>query len=394
MRPTGGGVGAAGVASVMAVTGGGDARTGVGDGHPADDPVAARKADHLALAASTASQSDVDPGWDDVRLVPRALPELSPADVDTSVDLFGHRLSAPLVLVPMTGGHPDAGPLNAVLGAAAERLGLAVGVGSQRAALRRPDLAETFAAVRHDAPSALVMANIGAGQLVAQGDVPPLGPADLEAIVAMVRADVLTIHLNAAQELVQPEGDVVTGPFLPALAAAVAASPVPVVVKETGSGMSRADAVALAEVGVAGLDVGGAGGTSFVRIEAARAEAALDGRALRRGRLLAGWGLPTAASVLEVRGAGLPVVATGGVRDGHDVARALALGAAAAGLGRRAILAAQVGLDALVTDLEGIVDELRTVMVLSGAATPAALRATPPVLVGPTLEWARQRALL
>jgi isopentenyl-diphosphate delta-isomerase len=169
---------------------------------------------------------------------------------------------------------------------------------------------------------------------------------------------------------------------------------VPVVVKETGSGMSRADAEALAEAGAAGIDVGGAGGTSFVRIEASRAEAAQDSRSARRGRALADWGVPTAASVLEVRGAGLPVIATGGVRDGLDVARALALGASAAGLGRRAILAAQVGVEALVDDLDGLVDELRAVLVLCGARTPADLAATPPVLVGATLEWARQRGLL
>lgn len=374
----------------MAVTGGGDGPPGA-DGV---DAVAERKAEHLALAAAAASQSGVDPGWDDVRLVPRALPELSLADVDPSVELFGHRLAAPLVLVPMTGGHPDATPLNRALGAAAERLGLAVGVGSQRAALARPDLSDTFAAIRDEAPSALVMANIGAGQLIAQGDVPPLGPEAIEAVVAMVRADVLTVHLNVAQELVQPEGDLVTGPFLPALRAVIAASPVPVVVKETGSGMSRADAEALAEAGAAGIDVGGAGGTSFVRIEASRAEAARDSRSARRGRALADWGVPTAASVLEIRGAGLPVIATGGVRDGLDVARALALGATAAGLGRRAVLAAQVGVDALVDELDGIVDELRAVMVLTGARTPGELAVTPPVLLGSTLAWARQRGLL
>src|SRR5690606_1600906 len=127
------------------------------------------------------------------------------------------------------------------------------------------------------------------------------------------------------------------------------------------------------------------GGTSFVRIEASRADAARDARGSRRGRALLDWGVPTAASVLEVRGAGLPVIATGGVRDGLDVARALALGATAAGLGRRAILAAAGGADTLVADLAGVLDELRSVMVLTGARTPGDLAATPPVLLGTTL---------
>lgn len=362
----------------------------------ADAParIAQRKADHLTLASSARSRSAADPGWDDVRLVPASLPELSPGDIDLSTELVGHRLEAPLVLAPMTGGHPDAARLNAVLGEAAEILGLAVGVGSQRAALVAPELEPTFAAVRRRAPSAVVLGNIGACQLVAQGDEAPLLPADIRRVVDMVGADALTVHLNVVQELVQTEGDRVTGPLGPALAELVATCPVPVIAKETGAGMTGEDARALVRHGVAALDVGGAGGTSFASIEAARAEASGDRRGARVGAAFAGWGVPTAAAVLEARGAGVPVIATGGVRHGLDAARALALGARAVGIGRVAIEAARRGVPALLDELGLFLDELRTALVLSGVRTPAELRRRTPVIGGPTLEWAVQRRLL
>ena len=356
--------------------------------------ISERKREHLELAASPRSQALVAPGWDDVHLIPSSLPELSPGDVDLTTDLLGHRLAAPLVLVPMTGGHPDAAQLNAVLGEAAERLGLAVGVGSQRAALRQPSLAATFTAVRRRAPHAVVLANIGACQLVAQGDEPAVTAADLREVVRMVDADVLTIHLNVVQELVQTEGDRVTGPLAHALAEAVALSPVPVVAKETGAGLTAESARALVAAGVAGLDVGGAGGTSFARIEAARAADVGDGRGARLGAVFGDWGVPTAPSVLEVRHLGVPVIATGGIRHGLDAARALALGATAVGVGRLAITAAMQGVAALEEELGLLLEELRTALVLSGARTPADLADHRPVLTGFTLEWARQRGVL
>jgi isopentenyl-diphosphate delta-isomerase len=324
--------------------------------------------------------------------VPAALPGISPDDVDLGTDLLGRRLAAPLVLVGMTGGHPDAAELNATLGAAAQRLGLAVGVGSQRAALEAPGLAGTFAAVRRRAPDALVLANVGACQLVDQGGAPALDAGAHGRLVDMAGADALAVHLNVVQELVQSEGDRHFGGLAEAIARLVASCPVPVVVKETGAGIDRASAATLAGAGVAALDVGGAGGTSFARIEGERAARVGDPRGARLGRVFADWGIPTAASVLEVRRVGVPVIATGGVRSGLDAARALALGARAVGLGRTALLAAQLGEEALVAELTAVLAELRTALVLCGARCPDALAA--PVLRGRTLEWARQRQLI
>lgn len=361
---------------------------------PRPDPTSDRKRDHLELAVSEASQSGASAGWDDVELIPRSLPGVSPADVDLTTPFVGRTLSAPLVLVGMTGGHREATGLNAVLGEAAEHLGIAVGVGSQRAALGRPDLVASFASVRERAPKAIVLANLGACQLVAQGDDAPLGRDAVERAVEMVAADALAVHLNAVQELVQPEGDRELAHLLDGVAAAVDWSPVPVVAKETGAGLDRESAAELALAGVAALDVGGAGGTSFARIEADRAAHSGDPDRAALGRVFADWGIPTASSVLEVRGTGLPVVATGGIRSGLDAARALALGATLVGVGRPAMLAAQRGTPALVGYLERLLDELRTALVLCGAATPAGLADRGVVLSGATQGWATQRGLV
>lgn len=352
-----------------------------------------RKLQHLQIATSQQSQVAAGASWDDVHLVPLAVPELDAADVDLSTRFLGARLGAPLMIAGMTGGHEAAGQVNARLGEAAERLGLAVGVGSQRAALVDPSLAPTFAAVRERAPSVFVLANLGAAQLVAQDGRPPLGPPEIRTAVEMVGAQALAVHLNVLQELVQTEGDRTTAGFLDAIRGAAEASPVPVIAKEVGAGLSREAAVALAGAGVAALDVGGAGGTSFAMVESVRAERAGDRRGARLGRTFAAWGLATPVSILESRAAGLPLVATGGVRSGLDAAKALALGADLVGIGKPAASAALRGLDALIEELELFLEELRLALVLCGARTPAALRDRPPVLTGLVRDWAEQRAL-
>jgi isopentenyl-diphosphate delta-isomerase len=271
-----------------------------------------RKLQHLQIATSPTAQG-TGAGWDDVHLVPLAVPELDAADVDLATGFLGAELRAPLLITGMTGGHEAARVVNARLGEAAQRLGLAVGVGSQRAALADPSLAPTFAAVRERAPSAFVLANLGAAQLVPQGGTAPLGRDAVRAAVDMVGAQALAVHLNVLQEMVQTEGDRAAAGFLGAIRDLAATCPVPVMAKEVGAGLSREAAVALAGCGVAALDTGGAGGTSFAMVESIRAEQAGDRRGARLGRTFAAWGLPTAVSVLESRAAGLPLVATGGI---------------------------------------------------------------------------------
>ena len=355
--------------------------------------VSARKREHLEIAGSRAGEGQSAAGWDDVRLLPASLPELALDEVDLTTTFLDSELRAPLLIAGMTGGHPESQRINAALGTAAERLGIAVGLGSQRAALADPSLLPTYTVVRERAPSAFVVANVGAAQLVAQGDAAPFSLEQLEEAVGMVDAQALAIHLNAVEEMVQLEGDRRLGGVRDAIESAAASLSVPVIAKETGSGMVAATGDALAEAGVAALDVGGAGGADFAVVEAVRAERAGDARGARLGRTFAGWGLSTAASILETRACGPAVIATGGIRNGLDAAKALALGADLAGVGRAALAPAQEGPEEAAAELELLLEELRVACLLCGVARPAQLRERGVVLTGATLEWARGRGL-
>jgi isopentenyl-diphosphate Delta-isomerase len=262
-----------------------------------------------------------------------------------------------------------------------------MGVGSQRAALRRPELAPTYTVAREAAPSALLIANVGAAQLIPQASGDLVDADGIRTAVAMIRADALAIHLNFLEEMVQTEGDRRAGGIHGGLRAAVAASPVPVVAKETGAGLSRKVAMELVGLGFQALDVGGTGGTSFAAIEAKRAAERGDHRGARLGEAFRDWGLPTAASVVAAAGSGLPVIATGGVRSGLDAAKALALGATAVGVARPLLLAALAGDESLDEWIGHFLDELRGAVFLSGVRSVGELRGVPLVTTGDTRSW-------
>jgi len=353
--------------------------------------IEARKREHAEIAITDAVETRHRAQWDDLTLIPDAVPGVSPDDVYTSVNFLGRELSAPIVIAGMTGGHEAARKMNEVLAAAAQQLGLAIGCGSQRAALVDPRLVDTYAVVRDVAPDAVVIANIGASQLVDQGEHRALDEAAIREIVNMVGADFLAVHLNAREELVQVEGDRRLA-WLPALANAVRVSPVPVIAKETGAGIARESAEALSSAGVAALDVGGAGGTNFALVEAARAEAMGSRLHVRLGTTFADWGISTAVSILEARGAGVPLIATGGIRTGLDGAKALALGATMIGIGRPALLAAGEGFEALVAELETFLEELRIAITLCGCSRLDELSQRI-VVHGTVREWVVARGL-
>ncbi len=346
-----------------------------------------RKGEHLAIAAQENVESHVGAGWRDVHLLHEALPRVDLAAVDLSVEFLGRRLRAPLIISAMTGGHPAAREINARLGRAAQRHGLAMGVGSQRAALRSPGLADTYRVAREAAPDQLLVANLGAAQLVPQDSGEPLHPEQVREAVTMIGADALAIHLNFLEEVVQTEGDRRVTGLREALAAVVAEAPVPVIAKETGAGLSRRAAVELAGLGFRALDVGGLGGTSFAAVEAARARARGDRRGAGLGDIYRDWGIPTAVSVVAAAGPGLPVIATGGVRTGLDAARAMALGAHLVGVARPLLTAALEGETALDVWIERFLEELRVAVFLTGGARAADLRSTPKVITGETRRW-------
>jgi len=349
-----------------------------------------RKAEHLALAVGEGVETTARAGWEDVHLVHDALPAIDAREVDVSVRFLGRELRLPLVVSGMTGGHQAARAVNEVLARVAEREGLALGVGSQRAALRNPDLVPTYAVAREAAPTAFLIANVGISQLVAQEGEAAISSAEVEELVAMIRADALAVHLNYLEESVQPEGQTRARGAGQALGELARTCRVPVIAKETGAGISRAVALRLRDRGVKAIDVGGAGGTSFAAVEAKRAAARGDDRRALLGERFSDWGVPTAVAVVGAAAAGLPVIATGGVRSGLDAAVALALGATAVGVGRPLLQRALEGERAVTEWVRQFELELRTAAFLSGVARAAELRAAPRVVLGDTRAWIEQ----
>jgi isopentenyl-diphosphate delta-isomerase len=358
------------------------------------DLIERRKADHLRLSAAADVDASLGPGWDDVHLVHEALPDVDHCAIDLGVEFLGRRLRAPLLIAGMTGGHRTAHDVNAVLARAAERYGLAMGVGSQRAALRRPELAFTYTVVRQQAPSAFLVGNIGAPQLIPQAGTPPLSLTEIDAAVEMIGADALAIHLNFLQESVQPEGERQARGVAEAIRQVVAhlGPAVPAIAKETGAGLARSTALRLRDLGVRALDVGGVGGTSFAAVEGLRASAQGDRRGERLGEVLRDWGVPTPVSLLGARAADLPLIATGGIRSGLDAAKALALGATLVGVARPLLQAALEGDQAVAAWLDQFLHELRTVLFLTGSANLTALHRAPHAITGPTRAWLDQLA--
>ncbi|HEX3672186.1 MAG TPA: type 2 isopentenyl-diphosphate Delta-isomerase [Candidatus Cybelea sp.] len=327
-----------------------------------------RKAEHIRINVEhDVAAKGIDPGFDAYRFVHRALPEVDLTQVDSSVEIFGRRLAAPLLISCMTGGTPEARGINRSLASVAQERGLAMGLGSGRALLESPESAETFE-VRSLAPDILLFANIGAVQLN-KG----YGTAECRRLVELLGADALVLHLNPLQEALQPEGDVCFAGLLAKIAALCAGLPFPVVVKEVGWGINAAEVCALFDAGVAAVDVAGAGGTSWSEVE--RHRIAEPWRA-RVAAAFAGWGTPTAQAIAGAREVerDKTLIASGGIRNGIDAAKALALGADLVGIAGPFLRAAAESSKA-ASDLAGeLVETIRIAMFCVGARTPADLR--------------------
>lgn len=318
-----------------------------------------RKADHLRIAAQEGVTHTLGTGLDAVRLRHRALPERDLQDVDLEVELLGIGLRAPLFVSAMTGGTPEAELLNARLARAAAEHGIALTLGSGRALLRDADLLATYTDPSRPRPP-LLLANLGAVGLEVE---------EAARLVDLLGADGLSVHLNPVQEAVQPEGTPAFAGVAERIAAVVQAlAPLPVVVKEVGFGMDPDDVGLLRNAGVAAIDVAGAGGTNWATIEGRR-----DPQAAAVAAAFADWGVPTVRAIQSALDVApdLPIIASGGVRDGVEAAKCLALGAEAVGLARPLLLAAQA--DRVDEAVRAIVRQLQVAAWAAGAPSAAQL---------------------
>lgn len=341
-----------------------------------------RKLDHLRICA----EEDVergDAGFSDMRFVHNALPECDMAAIDRRTRFLSHEFSSPLFISAMTGGHPDTRIVNARLARAAERYGIGMGVGSQRAALEDPALAGTFSVVRDEAPHAFLVANLGAVQLRDHGI------EWAERAIGMIDANAIAIHLNFLQEAIQPEGDHNAAGCLDAVRDLCTGTRTPVIIKETGCGISAQTAKVCLGAGAAAIDIGGAGGTSWAAVESFRAgknpgRAGLQKRDL--GEDFAEWGIPTVVSLSEVLTTEAPVIASGGIRGGLDAAKALALGADLCGMALPLLAPALSGDEALDRAIDAIHRQLDAAMFLTGSARIADLKKARMYITGRTRQ--------
>ncbi|HYO88714.1 MAG TPA: type 2 isopentenyl-diphosphate Delta-isomerase [Candidatus Limnocylindrales bacterium] len=336
-----------------------------------------RKVDHIRINLEKDVQfPHLTTGLERYRFLHQALPNLDLGDINAHVELFGKTLASPLLISSMTGGTPMAQRLNLRLAEAAQAAGIALGVGSQRAAIKNPDLAESYR-VRSVAPDILLFANLGAVQFNYG-----YGADECRRVVEMIGADALILHFNVLQEAVQPEGDTNFAGLLGKIEHVVRQLEVPVIAKEVGWGFSQQNARDLANVGVSAIDVAGSGGTSWSEVEYHRAPTQFHARV---ARAFADWGIPTAEGVRYAKtGApGLPVIASGGLRDGIDVAKCIALGALIGGLAGPFLKAADDSVEAVAELIAVLNAQIRVAMLCSGARDIHALQHTPLIEVTP-----------
>jgi isopentenyl-diphosphate delta-isomerase len=317
-----------------------------------------------------------------VKFIHNALPEVNYNDVNISTTFLKHKFSAPIIIDSMTGGTPEAIKINGRLAMLAEKYGFAMGVGSQRAGLENEELAETYSIARKNAPAAFLIANIGGAQL-SKG----LTIDNTKEILKMIQANALVVHLNPLQELIQPEGEPNYKGVLRKISELVKALDVPIIVKEVGAGISKEVALKLEMAGVSAINVAGAGGTSWAGVEKLRAETAKDNLKIHLGEIFWDWGIPTAASLIEVRKAiRLPLIASGGLRNGLEIAKCISLGADMCAMAYPFLQKAVESKESLFKFADIILAEIRSTMFLIGAENIPALKNSRYILTGALAE--------
>ncbi len=340
-----------------------------------------RKESHIKVCLEEDVESEVSSGLDDVTLVHHAIPDMDRDDIDLSCKFLGKDMNAPLIVEAITGGAKIAKKINQNLARACEEVGIAFGCGSVRAALVDEKLWDTYK-VRDVAPTIPILSNIGLVQLIDEYDIRPIKDSCKD-----IGADGIAIHLNAVQEAVQPEGNINWKGSFERLKYFCQNLGIPVVVKETGAGISRETAIMAERAGAAMIDIGGLGGTSFSMVEHYRDKSG-------QGALFRNWGLPTACSLVECRQAvNTDIIASGGIRSGIDVIKAIALGANHAGMALPVLKAATNSHNDVVSVLTGIIDEMRSCMFLCGAGSISEISKKDIVVLGKTRYWLMARGI-
>ncbi len=325
-----------------------------------------RKLEHIKITLERDVEAQESTLLDYVRIQHQPLPETNLDDINLEVDFCGKKISAPLMITGMTGGHPETKKINRVLAKIAGQLDIAIGVGSQRPALKDPSLSDTYKVMREVAPHAFIVANIGAPQL----SMNKFGIDEAQKAVDMINADALAIHLNVGQELYQYEGDPFYSNVISKIIEIADNLTVPVIVKETGAGLSIKTVRTLYRLGIKCFDTAGLGGTSWIKVEALRAPS--TEKYTNPGKIADYWGNPTAISIIETRHAAPTsyIVGSGGIRDGLDAAKAIALGADIAGLALPALrVLLRKGEEGLEKYLKDVIYQLKTIIMMAGGTT-------------------------
>ena len=342
-----------------------------------------RKADHINISLKETIEPEYD-YWNDIRLMHEALPEVDLDEIDTSCNVLGKDLKFPFIVTAITGGFEGAKRINANIAQACAELGIGMGVGSERAGIDGVDT-ESYSIIKdYDVP--LVIGNVGAPQLVPQKNRKAYGVEDVRKAMDLIDADCVAIHLNFLQEVVQPEGDTNACGCYDAIRGI--AKEVPIIAKETGAGFMPETLQRLFAVGVRAVDLAGMGGTSFSAVELYRARKAGDDIRARLGETFFDWGIPTTVSLIA-SDRKYPVIASGGVRTGLDVARAISMGAMCAGAANLVLKEATESADAVKRKLTIIREELKAAMLLTGSPDIETLSGKRYVVLGKTGEWIR-----
>lgn len=344
-------------------------------------PIKERKADHIEICLN----ERIEPGycyWDDVKLIHNALPEVNADEIDMSTEVFGKKLNFPFIVTAITGGFAGAKKINENIAIACAELGIGMGVGSERAGITGVDPDSYSIIKEYDVP--LVIGNVGAPQLVPQHSKDMFTSDDMNKARELVDADVIAIHLNFLQEVIQPEGDTNSKGCFDAIRGL--AKDHPLIIKETGAGISQEVAARLKGTGILGIDIAGMGGTSFSAVELYRAMASNDNIRTNMGESFFNWGIPAPVSLMTAKN-GLPLISSGGILDGIHVAASVAMGACCAGAAHAVLREATESSDAVIEKLTLIKEELRAAMLLTGSSDIKQLSNARYVILGETKQW-------